>query len=65
MKFEKEKPGSQVDDLLHFLNVAAMQIRARLERIERSEVYSSRINQLRMLEELIREQMPTVGKKRK
>jgi hypothetical protein len=49
-------------DLEHFLRVAAMQIRHRLKSVASqeagSEPYSERINQMRMLEELIKEQIP-------
>ncbi|MEK7358558.1 MAG: hypothetical protein AAB250_19085 [Bdellovibrionota bacterium] len=45
-------------DLKHFLKLAAAQINHRLKLAEASEPYSARINRMRALEELIKEQVP-------
>jgi hypothetical protein len=45
-------------DLQHFLRLAAAQLQHRLKQVEASEPYSSHVNQVRMLAELIKEQMP-------
>lgn len=44
-------------DLQHFLRLSTAQVRHRLVEIEQKETYSPRINRLRMLEELIKEQV--------
>ena len=50
-------------DLMHFLNLAAAQIKSKSKVIEQSgERYSERVNRLRVLEELIKEQAPQHGK---
>jgi hypothetical protein len=45
-------------DLQHFLRLAAAQVRYRLVKSEASEPYSSQTARLRLLEELIMEQIP-------
>ena len=50
-------------DLKHFLSLAAAQLRHRLKGAEASEAYSERINRLRLLEELIKEQVPQYDKR--
>lgn len=45
-------------DLQHFLRLSAAQVRYRLDALEAKETYSSRVARLRMLEELIKEQIP-------
>lgn len=45
-------------DLEHFLRLAHAQVRYRLKGIETKEPYSSRASRLRLLEELIKEQLP-------
>lgn len=45
-------------DLQHFLNLASAQVRYRIKAIEGKEQYSLRVARLRMLEELIKEQIP-------
>ena len=45
-------------DLQHFLSLAAAQIKHRLKLTQAEESYSERINQLRLLEELVKEQVP-------
>jgi len=45
-------------DLQHFLRLASAQVRHRIKAIESKETYSVRVARLRMLEELIKEQIP-------
>jgi hypothetical protein len=45
-------------DLQHFLRLSAAQVRYRLGMLESKETYSVRVARLRMLEELIKEQIP-------
>jgi hypothetical protein len=45
-------------DIEHFLRLAAAQLKHRREDVELNEPYSERINRMRLLEELIREQVP-------
>lgn len=45
-------------DLRHFLVLAHAQLKHRLKATEASEPYSTRINRMRALEELIKEQVP-------
>lgn len=45
-------------DLQHFLKLAGAQLDHRLRKAEASETYSSRINRMRALQELIKEQVP-------
>ncbi len=45
-------------DLQHFLRLSAAQVRYRLGTLESKGTYSVRVARLRMLEELIKEQIP-------
>lgn len=45
-------------DLQHFLRLSAAQVRYRLNALEAKETYSGNVARLRMLEELIKEQIP-------
>ncbi|MES2964941.1 MAG: hypothetical protein V4760_13705 [Bdellovibrionota bacterium] len=45
-------------DLKHFLGLAGAQLDHRLKQTEASEPYSARINRMRALAELIKEQVP-------
>lgn len=54
----KEKENSPEGDLQHFLYLAAAQVRYRLVRMEARESYSAEMARLRLLEELIKEQIP-------
>ena len=49
---------SAKETLEHFLKMSAAQLRHRLSLTEKNETYSERINRMRMLEELIKEQLP-------
>jgi hypothetical protein len=51
-------------DIEHFLRLAAAQVKHRREGIEGQEPYSERINRMRLLEELIREQVPDENPRR-
>ena len=50
-------PGAK-RDLEHFLRLAGAQLKSRREGAEKTEPYSERINRMRLLEELIKEQVP-------
>jgi hypothetical protein len=45
-------------DLHHFLRLATMQLRHRMKSLEQSESYSERARRMRLLEELLKEQLP-------
>jgi len=45
-------------DLQHFLHLAKDQLAFNLRKIQTSHGYSERVNRMRMLEELIKEQIP-------
>ena len=53
-----EPVSSPGQDLQHFLRLAAAQVRHRLGRAGANEPYSSQTARLRLLEELIKEQIP-------
>ena len=52
-----QKPTPQ-SSLEYFLRLAGAQLRNRLKDIESKEPYSERIGRMRLLEELIKEQLP-------
>ena len=53
-----EESDSASRDLQHFLRLAAAQVRYRTAQLEAKESYSQRVARLRLLEELIKEQIP-------
>jgi hypothetical protein len=52
-------------DLKHFLGLAGAQLDHRLKQAEASEPYSARINRMRALVELIKEQVPAHAETKK
>jgi hypothetical protein len=49
---------SSTNDLQHFLKLAYIQMRKKVEHKRLTETYSIELAQMRILEELIREQIP-------